>query len=89
MEEEWAGWEWRGWIFEPIEEWSQIARGYNWRTFHPIQIEFEADRSMGAVEATFILLGIGFRIRWTYTVTEMVESITRQGADIQREHESR
>lgn len=57
-------------LVEGIEEWSQIAPRYNWRTFHPVMLEIEDDRMFGAVEMTAVILGVGFRIRWTYTETE-------------------
>jgi hypothetical protein len=51
-------------FIEPIFEWSQLGRGYNWRTFHPIQIEYEYDGNFApGWEATIILLGVGFRLR--------------------------
>ena len=30
---------------------------------------------LGAVEATVIILGLGFRVRWTYTDTEMMTEL--------------
>lgn len=71
------------WLFEWIEEWSQFGPDYNWRTFHPFNWEIEDDRVMGAVETTFILLGLGFRVRYTYAVTETMTKIKRQVEDIQ------
>lgn len=71
-----------GFFIEWTEEWSQFAGGCNWYTFHPIVIEFEDDRIMGGIEATFIVLGLGFRLRWNYTVTEKVQRIKDQVAEI-------
>jgi hypothetical protein len=59
-----------------IEEWSQFFGHCNWYTFHPIKIEVEDDLIMGGVEATFILLGLGFRVRLNYARTEQVNQIT-------------
>lgn len=60
-----------------IEEWSQFFQECNWYTFHPIHIEFEDERSMGGVEATLIIFGLGFRVRWNYTRTEKVDEIIK------------
>ena len=70
--------EYTGFFVHGIEQWSQMRPGYNWRTFHPILIEFEDDRILGGVEFTFVLLGLGFRARWNYKVTEDVQEIKRR-----------
>lgn len=70
------------WLFEWIEEWSQFGPDYNWRTFHPFNWEIEDDRMLGAVETTLIILGLGFRLRWTYTVTEKMEYLKKTVEDI-------
>ena len=67
--------EYRGFYWNWIEEWSQFFQPCNWYTFHPIMIELEDERNMGGVELTLIVLGLGFRIRWNHTETEMVEKI--------------
>lgn len=61
-----------------IEEWSQFFERCNWYTFHPIKIEVEDERSMGGFEVTVIVLGLGFRLRWNYAVTEQLEEIREQ-----------
>lgn len=66
------------WIFEPIFEWSQLWQRCNWYTFTPIKLEVEDDRHMGSVEATAILLGIGFRVRLNWRETETTREIARQ-----------
>lgn len=72
----------KGWFIDWIEEWSQFAGGCNWYTFHPIQIEFEDDRMMGGVEATVIVLGLGFRMRWNWRVTEVAAETLRRVEEI-------
>lgn len=67
-----------GWFVEWIEEWSQFLEPCNWRTFHVAFIELEDDRSMGAVEATLILFGLGIRWRWNYIRTEKSQDILDQ-----------
>ena len=67
-----------------IEEWSQFFADCNWYTFHPLMIEFEDERNMGGVEATVIVLGLGLRVRWNYAVTDDLESIREQIAEIER-----
>ncbi len=74
-----------GWeaFIELIEEWSQFTPGWNWRTFHPIMLEFEDDRMMGAVEGTVIFLGLGFRFRWNYRETEKTRELAAAVKDIE------
>jgi hypothetical protein len=72
----------RGFFIDRIEEWSQFFEGCNWYTFHPIKIEIEDDRHLGGVEATFIILGLGFRVRWNYQETEEVQELLRRVEDI-------
>lgn len=65
-------------FIEWIEEWSQFLGGCNWYTFHFCQIEFEDDRMMGAVEATFVIMGLGFRWRWNFRETETTQELQRR-----------
>lgn len=66
-------------LFEFREEWSQFLGHWNWYTFRPILVEFELDKLLGAAESTVIVLGVGFRISWSYAETrkarELSESI--------------
>lgn len=57
------------WIIDPIEQWSQLWTGCNWYDFTPLSLEFEWDKIFGAAEASIIVLGLGCRIRWTYSET--------------------
>lgn len=41
-------------------------------------IEFEDDHAMGAFEGTIIVMGLGLRLCWTHTRTEMAEHIERE-----------
>lgn len=74
--------DYKGWLLEWIEEWSQFFGGCNWYTFHPIQIEVEDDRMMGGVEATVIILGLGLRVRWNYRITEKAADILQSVKNI-------
>lgn len=74
--------EWRGFLFEFIEEWSQFFEPCNWYTFHPFMFEVEDDRHLGGVECTFIILGIGFRARWNHTETDDIKEIIRRKNEI-------
>jgi len=76
-----------GIIWEWIEEWSQLVKNHNWYTFHPMMIEFEDDRHMGGVEATIIVMGLGFRVRWNYAETDDLHEIKRQAAFVIRDLE--
>lgn len=74
---------WRGVFMEWVNEWPQLLGGCNWYTYHLVMIEFEDDRIMGAVECTFIILGLGFRARWNYKVTERVAFLQEAISEIQ------
>ncbi len=77
--------EYQGWFVEWIEEWSQFLGGCNWYTFNLIKIEFEDERIMGGVETTWIILGLGIRVRWNYTITEDVSLIKEHLEEIKEE----
>lgn len=72
----------KGLYFYGIEEWSQFFSRCNWYTFHPIMFEIEDERSMGSIEATVIIIGLGFRVRWNYAQTEMVDDIIQKVSQI-------
>ena len=74
-------------LFEFIFEWKQLTPGWNWRTFHPIMIEFEDDRSLGGVETTIVILGVGFRFRYDYATTEMKEELNKRLEDFLSQNE--
>jgi hypothetical protein len=61
-----------GFFIDWVEDWSQFFGPCNWYTFRPILIEFEDDRAMGGIEATVIVLGLGFRARFNYARPERV-----------------
>lgn len=68
-----------GFYCDWIEEWSQFTRfDDKWYTFRPWLLEFEWDRLMGGVEFTFVLLGLGVRLRLNYAETEQAKEIKRQ-----------
>lgn len=60
------------------QDWSQIFGGCNWYTFRFCHIEFEWDKMMGGVEATIVILGLGFRVRHNYADTDASIRIRRQ-----------
>lgn len=70
------------WLVEFCEDWSQFFQSCNWYTFRFCMIEFENDTSLGGVEATIVLLGIGFRWRWNHTRTETMAQILQDVDDI-------
>ena len=69
-------------LFEWIEDWSQLFQNCNWYTFRFCLIETEWDKMMGAIEGTFIIFGLGFRIRWQYTETEATRAIKEEINDL-------
>jgi hypothetical protein len=64
-------------FIEPLNDWRQLSRQFNWNwyTFTFIQIEFEHERITGGIEFLFILLGLGFRIRWNYDPSKLEDMI--------------
>lgn len=65
------------------QDWSQLLGGCNWYTFRFADIQFEWDKILGGVEATIVLLGLGFRWRWNFTETELTESLAKTIEDIE------
>lgn len=63
------------WLVEFINEWREFGPHLNWRTFHPLMLEIEDDRMMGAVEFTIIILMLGIRVRLTYTDTDFTAEL--------------
>ncbi len=49
---------------EGINQWKQLRGGFNWYTFTPIQVEFEKENMAYGYEFIFILIGLGFRVRY-------------------------
>ena len=52
------------WIVESINQWEQLKGGFNWYTMTFIQIEFEKELMAYGYEFIFIILGLGFRVRY-------------------------
>jgi len=47
-----------------VNEWSQLFGKYNWFHFTLIRLDCERDLVVPGFELVFIILGLGFRIRW-------------------------
>ena len=52
------------WLVEGINQWEQLKGGFNWYTMTFIQIEFEKELMAYGYEFIFIILGLGFRVRY-------------------------
>jgi len=72
---------------EWIEQWSQFFEPCNWRTFQFCFIEIEDDRVLGAVEGTFVVLGLGFRARYTYCETDKMKWLKSESEKFIKETE--
>lgn len=59
-------------LFSYIFEWSQLVGKWNWYTFTAIQINFEYEKMTEGLEFMFILLGIGFRIRYNLPASDAI-----------------
>lgn len=55
-------------------DWSQLFGKFNWYTFTLINIYFENDKWTGGINFEFIILGLGFRVRYNYK-PEILEKI--------------
>lgn len=73
----------KSWFIDWIEEYSQFFQECNWWTFHPAYIEFENDKIMGGIEATFIIAGLGLRVRWNHTITPEMQECVDAMAEIE------
>lgn len=58
------------WIFYTHEQYSQFFKNCAWFTFDVANIQFEDDVVLGGIEFTFIILGLGFSIRYNHTETK-------------------
>ena len=58
------------WIFEFNNEWGQIFGKYNWYSFTFWHLYFENETHSGGVELHFMLLGLGFYLRYNYNFEE-------------------
>lgn len=65
-----------------IQQWDQITGGCNWYTFDVAKCELEWDKMLGGVEVTFVILGLGFYLRYNYQRTERLEEIVRRRDEV-------
>ena len=73
------------WLIELCEDYSQFFDKCNWYTFRFAFIELENDAIMGAYELTFIILGLGIRIRWDHTETDEKRELRQRAREIKAE----
>lgn len=59
-------------VFTFIFEWEQLIPHFNWYTFTPIELQFEYDKWLQGLEVTFILMGIGFNIRFNLPASDKI-----------------
>lgn len=52
-----------GTIISWWEQWSQLFKNYNWKTYQLFNLEFENDYAMHGIEITIVLFLFGLRIR--------------------------
>lgn len=67
----WFAFDWLEWtpqwfrrLLLPVFGKERIPSHYNWQNFRFIHIEYENDPSLNAWDVTFIILGIGFNLRY-------------------------
>lgn len=59
-------------VFTFIFEWEQVIPHFNWYTFTPIRLEFEYDKWLQGLEITFILVGVGFTLRFNLPSSDKI-----------------
>lgn len=72
----------RTWWIDWVNEWASNIPPCNWYDFHFAHVYVEWDKIMGGVDVSFIILGLGFRWRWNYTVTEQAAELKDRVAEI-------
>jgi hypothetical protein len=77
--------EFGNWLIQPIEEWSQFFERCNWYTFRFAHLEVEDNHHMGEAEVTIVILGLGVRVSYEYTKTELKKQIGEQIDEILRD----
>jgi len=66
-----------------LQDWSEwFQKGYNWRNFHLIVMEYEDEVALGNREIVMYLLGFGFRIYWHYADTALHRRIKKDMEDL-------
>lgn len=73
----------KSWFIDWTNQWTQLWEKCNWYDFDLLWVRFENDMIMGGYEATFIVLGLGFRWRWNHTRTQQMEECERMVEEIQ------
>ena len=53
-----------------INDWLQFRGKYNWYTFHFCHIYLENETMSGGLEFEFVILGLGFCLRYNYAFEE-------------------
>ena len=70
------------WQFQ--NDWVQLSGGYNWTTWRLLQWEIERDYQFDGWTMTFMLLGIGFYVRYNSGKdTEDSLEIERRAREVQ------
>ena len=69
-------------IFQFINQYSQLRGSWNWINFNIITLEFENDISFGGYDITFIILGLGFYFSINWRETEMTDSLRKMMKEI-------
>lgn len=72
-----------GWHIDWREDYSQFFRDDNWYTYTFCHLEFDNDSILGGIELTAMILGLGFRIRYNHTETEVIKNMLRQIDDLE------
>ncbi len=69
-----------------INEWCQFAGEFNWYTFTFLELQFENEKMTGGAEFVFIVLGLGFRVRWNYKPEILEQMMDEAKEEIKKLH---
>lgn len=62
-------------------DWVQLFGKYNWKTYRLADIQYENDGMVDGWEVSFVLLGIGFRVRYNNPDGELMKDFEKRLKD--------
>lgn len=71
----------KNFVFSFRNDWKQIGGKYNWYNFTLCSIWFENETYTGGVEFEFVVLGLGFWIRYNYNSAKIKELLKEAKED--------
>jgi hypothetical protein len=69
-----------------IEQYSQFFKRCNWYTYNGCNVEIDNDKFTGSMDATVIILGLGFRITYNYALNDNIKHILKKIENIKEQY---